>query len=227
MTTSSTYSFSLDLGEILEEAFERAGLELRSGYDYRTGRRSLDLLTLEWQNRGLNLWTVRSTTVTLVDGTARYALDAPVFDVVEAVLRRGSGSTQTDTNLERMSVSSFAHLALKNSEGLPTSYHLERDHSGVYLNLWPVPNDDDLSLAVWYMGRIEDSGTPASNNAGIPPRFLPALIAGLAYQIAVKRPEVSERAPLLKGVYEEQLLLAEEAHREKAAVRLVPHRSYR
>lgn len=226
MATSGTYTFTLDLGEILEEAFERAGLEMRSGYDYRTGRRSADLLLLEWQNRGINLWTIQSDTIDLVDGTARYQLDDNALDAVEVIVRTGSGVTQTDTSIERISISRFVSLVSKNSEGQPHSYYLERTPSGVFLNLWPVPNDDDNDLVVYYMSRIQDVGSVASNNADLPARFLPALIAGLAYYISMKRPESSARAPLLKAVYEEQLNLAEEAHREKAAWRLVPAKVY-
>jgi hypothetical protein len=229
MATSGTYAFTLDLGDIVEEAFERAGLVVRSGYDYRTARRSLDMLMLEWQNRGLNLWTVQEGTTSITAGTSRYALSADILDVIEAFIRTDSGSAtqQVDQPLSRISISQYAHLTNKLTQARPLQYWLEKDPGAISFNLWPVPNDTQAyTLVYYYMQRVEDSGNVASNNMDVPSRWLPALVAGLAYQVAVKKPEVSDRAPMLKEVYEEQWILAADADREKASLYLAPSVNY-
>ena len=142
MATSGTYTFNLDLGDIVEESFERAGLEAKSGYDYRTARRSLDLLFLEWQNRGLNLWTIQEGSQAITSGTAQYTFSSDVLDIVEAFIRTDSGNTskQTDQMLTRISVSQFAHLTNKLSSSKPLQYWLEKDPAAISINLWPVPD---------------------------------------------------------------------------------------
>ena len=225
MATSGTYAFTLDLSDILEEAYERAGLELRSGYDYRTARRSLDLMFLEWQNRGLNLWTVQEETQTLTAGTGRYALSSDQLDVIEASLRTDDGDAdkQTDLTMSRISVSQYSHLTNKLTQGRPIQYWIEKDPGAIALNVWPVPDDAvTYKINYYYIQRVEDSGSPASNNVDIPARFLPCMAAGLAYHISVKRPEASDRAPLLKEVYEEQWNLAADADRDKSSFYMTP-----
>ena len=225
MATSGTYTFNLDLGDIVEEAFERAGLVVRSGYDYRTARRSLDMLMLEWQNRGLNLWTVQEGTTSITAGTSRYALSADILDIIEAFVRTDAGSTtqQVDQPLSRISVSQYAHLSNKLTQAKPLQYWLEKDPGAIAFNLWPVPDDNETyTLVYYYMQRVEDTGAVASNNMDVPSRWLPALVAGLAYHIAIKKPEVSDRTTMLKELYEEQWVLAADADREKAALYLAP-----
>lgn len=225
MATSGTYSFTLDLSDIIEEAFERAGLELRSGYDYKTARRSLDLLMLEWQNRGLNLWTVRDATLSLVAGTSSYDLTGEKLDVVEGLLRTDAGdaSKQSDLTMQRISVSQYAHQTNKLTQGRPLQFYVERKPANITLHFWPVPDAvTSYTFAYYYLERIEDSGKPASNNMDVPARYLPCLVAGLAYQIASKRPEAMGLAPQLKQVYEEQWNLAADASREKAALYVSP-----
>jgi len=225
MATSGTYTFNLDLGDIVEEAFERAGLEARSGYDYRTARRSLDLMFLEWQNRGLNLWTIQEGTQAITAGTARYALDSDELDVVEAFIRTDSGSTsnQSDQMMTRISISQYAHLTNKLEQSKPLQYWIERDPGAIAINLWPVPDDaQTYTLIYYYLQRIEDSGSPGTNNVDIPARYLPCMVAGLAYQISLKSPEATNRATLLKQIYDEQWQLASEADREKASLFMVP-----
>ena len=229
MATSGTYTFNLDLGDIVEEAFERAGLVVRSGYDYRTARRSLDMLMLEWQNRGLNLWTVQEGTTSITSGTSRYALSADILDIIEAFVRTDAGSTtqQVDQPLSRISVSQYAHLSNKLTQAKPLQYWLEKDPGAIAFNLWPVPDDNETyTLVYYYMQRVEDAGAVASNNMDVPSRWLPALVAGLAYHIAIKQPEVSDRATMLKELYEEQWVLAADADREKAALYLAPSVTY-
>ena len=225
MATSGTYTFNLDLGDIVEEAFERAGLEARSGYDYRTARRSLDLMFLEWQNRGLNLWTIQEGSQAITAGTSRYALDGDELDVVEAFIRTDSGSTsnQSDQMMTRISISQYAHLTNKLEQSKPLQYWIERDPGAIAINLWPVPDDaQTYTLIYYYLQRIEDSGSPGTNNVDIPARYLPCMVAGLAYQISLKSPEATNRAALLKQIYDEQWQLASEADREKASLFMVP-----
>ena len=229
MATSGTYTFNLDLGDIVEEAFERAGLVVRSGYDYRTARRSLDMLMLEWQNRGLNLWTVQEGTTSITSGTSRYALSADILDIIEAFVSTDAGSTthQVDQPRSLKSVSQYAHLSNKLTQAKPLQYWLEKDPGAIAFNLWPVPDDNETyTLVYYYMQRVEDAGAVASNNMDVPSRWLPALVAGLAYHIAIKKPEVSDRTAMLKELYEEQWVLAADADREKAALYLAPSVTY-
>ena len=225
MATSGTYAFNLDLSDILEEAYEMAGLELRSGYDYRTARRSLDLMFLEWQNKRLNLWTVQEGSQTLTAGTGRYALAGDQLDVIEASLRTDDGDAdkQSDLTMSRISISQYSHLTNKLTQGRPIQYWVEKDPSAIALNVWPVPDDaETYKINYYYIQRVEDSGSPASNNVDIPARFMPCMAAGLAYYISIKRPEASERAPLLKQVYDEQWNLAADADRDKSSFYMVP-----
>lgn len=225
MTTSGTFAFNLDLGDAIEEAFERAGLEARSGYDYRTARRSIDLLMLEWQNLGLNLWTVKEGTQVLTPGTNSYTLDAKVQDIIEAYLRTDSGDTnsQFDQSMSRISVSQYAHLSNKLTQSKPLEYYVERSPSGITVKLWPVPDSQETyTFGYYYMERIEDSGKPASNNMDIPARFLPCLVAGLAYKLSMKYASATDRAALLKADYDEQWMMASDAAREKASLFVAP-----
>jgi hypothetical protein len=218
MATSGTWAFNLDLGDIIEEAYERIGDELRTGYDYRTARRSLDLLLLEWQNRGLNLWTIKSTTQAITAGTAAYALSAEKVDVLDALMRTGTGTSQTDQYMTRISVNTYARISNKLQTGAPVQYYVERTPTAITLNLWPVPDTaQTYTMLYYYMERVEDSGKPGSNNVDVPARHLPALVSGLAYQLALKKPDKIQMAPALKQEYEEQWNLAADASREKAS----------
>ncbi len=225
MATSGTWAFTLDLGDIMEEAYERAGKELRSGYDYRTARRSLDLLMLEWQNKGLNLWTVKNASETLVAGTQAYALTAEKLDVIEGLIRTDAGDTssQTDLSLRRISVSTFARQTNKLTTGRPIQYWISRTPDAITVNVWPVPDSAKTYVFnYYYLERIEDTGNVASNNVDVPARYLPALVSGLAYYLAMKFPESAAKVPELKIIYDEQWGLAADASREKASLRIVP-----
>jgi hypothetical protein len=225
MATSGTYAFTLDLSDVVEEAFERAGLEARSGYDYRTARRSLDLMFLEWQNKGLNLWSVQEGTQAITAGTSRYSLSGDQLDIVEAFIRTNSGDTsnQSDQMLSRISISQYAHLTNKLEQSKPLQYWIEKDPSAISVNLWPVPDDTETyTLVYYYIQRVEDTGNAASNNADVPARFLPCMVAGLAYHVSVKKPESAERTMLLKQIYDEQWTLATDADREKASLFISP-----
>lgn len=222
MATSGTATFNMDFTEIAEEAWERAGREMRSGYDLRTASRSMNLLTIEWQNRGINMWTIDSGTVNLVASTATYALPADTVDLLEHVLRTDAGdiAKQTDINLSRISVSTYSSIPNKLTEGKPIQIYIDRGRANPSVTVWPVP-DQAYTLTYWRMRRIEDVGG-GINTADVNFRFLPCLVAGLAYYIAQKEPELTPRVPMLQTEYERQFDLAAQEDREKASISLVP-----
>ena len=225
MATSEAYTFDLDLGDAIEEAFELAGLELRSGYDYKTARRSINLLMLEWQNRGLNLWTVEFAKQTLTSGTFTYALTEDKLDIVEAFVRTDDGNTtsQYDQTLTRISGSQYAHLSNKLTTGKPLQFWLEKKPTGISFNLWPVPDArQTYNLGFYYMRRVQDAGSPASLNMSVPSRYLPCLVSGIAYQLCLKYSESNSKAPIMKAEYESQWTLASDADREKASIYVSP-----
>lgn len=223
MATSGTTAFDMNFTEIAEEAWERAGREMRSGYDLRTARRSMNILTIEWQNRGINLWTVDSGTVSLTTGTSQYTLPADTIDLLEQVIRTDSGSTtkQSDLNISRISVSTYASIPNKLTRGRPIQVWIERLAAAPKVNVWPVPDSNDYTLVYWRLRRIEDAGDGVET-ADMNFRFLPCLVAGLAYNIAMKDPELAPRLQLLKGEYEAQFELAAGEDREKTSARFVP-----
>ena len=226
MASTITNTFNLDLGDVVDEAFERCGLEARTGYDYRTARRSLDLMMLEWQNRGLNLWTVENIQKTLIAGTSQYSLDADTVDTIEVHLRLNSGETsnQTDYELRRVSVSEYADLPNKLQQGRPLQYWVDRGTSNFQLNVFPVPDSaETYILNIYRVRQIYDSGNIGSYNVDVPKLFLPCLVAGLAYYVGMKYPEtVGNRLAILKQEYMEQFDLAAEENRVKAPFRFVP-----
>lgn len=221
MTTSGTTAFNMDFTEIAEEAWERAGREMRSGYDLRTARRSMNLMTIEWQNRGINLWTIDEGTLSLTQGVGQYDLPADTIDLLEQVVRTGSGTTQQDLTISRISVSTYASIPNKTNTGRPIQLWIERLRDNPRINIWPVPESDDYTLVYWRLRRVEDAGSGVQT-ADMNFRFLPCLVAGLAYNIAMKVPELAPRIEMLKATYEEQFRLAAEEDREKAPVRFVP-----
>ena len=229
MATSGTATFNPEFRELVEEAFERAGLELRSGYDLQSARRSMNFMALEWQNRGINLWTVEQSSTALVAGTASYTLAADIIDLLEHQVRTNSGvvASQADFPLTRISVSDYAQLSNKLTRGSPLQIYVDRQRAAPVVYLWPVPDDaQTYTLVYWVMRRIEDVGTGGGNIIDVPARFLPCLVSGLAYYIAMKRPEVTDRVLPLKQEYEFQWELAASEDREKASVRFVPSMRY-
>ena len=221
MATSGTTAFNMDFTEIAEEAWERAGREMRSGYDLRTARRSMNLMTIEWQNRGINLWTIDEGTVSLVSGTAQYTLPADTVDLLEQVIRTGSGSTQQDLTINRISVSTYASIPNKTTTGRPIQFWIERLVDAPRINVWPEPDSNDYTFKYWRMRRIEDAGAGVQT-ADMPFRFLPCLVAGLAYHIAMKVPELAQRVQMLKAAYEEEFDRAASEDRVKTNARFVP-----
>jgi len=223
MATSGTTTFNPDFTEIAEEAWERAGREMRSGYDLRTARRSMNLLTIEWQNRGINMWTIDEGSVALTSGTATYNLPADTIDLMEQVIRTGAGSvsTQSDLNISRISVSTYSSIPNKISQGRPIQVYIDRGKDNPSITVWPVPDSNDYTFVYWRMRRIQDAGAGAET-ADMNFRFLPCLMAGLAYYIAMKEPDLMPRVPMLQAEYEKQFDLAAGEDREKASVKFVP-----
>lgn len=224
MTTSGTTAFNLDFTELAEEAWERAGREMRSGYDLRTARRSMNLLTIEFANRGINLWTVESGSQVLTPGVATYNLPADTIDIIEHVIRTNAGNAtlQSDLTISRISVSTYASIPAKLTQGRPIQIFVERLRDQPKITLWPVP-DSSVQYTLFYyrLRRIQDAGTGV-NTPDAPFRFLPAIAAGLAYHIAMKTPDMAGRVQMLKAEYDEQFNLAAGEDREKASVRFVP-----
>jgi len=226
MATSGTTTFNPDLNEIVEEAFERCGAELRTGYDLRTARRSLNLLTAEWANRGVNLWTITTGSISLVAGTATYNLPTDTIDLVDQVIRTGSGTTQSDLSISRIAVPTYATIPSKNDTGRPIQVYIDRKTTTPTVTLWPIPDSvTPYTFVYWYMKRIDDAGTGV-NTQEIPFRFYPCLIAGLAYYLSLKIPGALERMAMLKQEYEEQWMLASTEDREKADLRLAPRQQF-
>ena len=228
MATSGTTAFNPDFTEIAEEAFERAGRQMHSGYDLRTARRSMNLMTIEWQNRGINMWTIDEGTINLVEDTSEYNLPADTIDLMEQVIRTGSGSvsTQADLTISRISFPTYASIPNKLTTGRPVQVWVQRLRDNPTITVWPVPDkgteaSPEYIFKYWRMRRIEDAGS-GIQTPDMSFRFLPALMAGLAYHIAMKIPASEARLPMLKAVYNEEFDLAAAEDREKATIRLVP-----
>jgi len=305
MTTQGASTFNLDLNDLIEEAFERCGLELRTGYDFRTARRSMNLLTVEWANRGINLWTVEQGQIVMNTGQATYALPTDTIDLLDQVVRQyNGGPNQMDINISRISESTYSTIPNKLTTGRPIQVWINRQTgqtSGVAssvlngaitatdttitllstvglavsgfikidnetiaysnvsgnqllncargqantvaaphltatpvyaqnlpsINVWPTPNaGGGYTFVYWRMRRIQDAGTGVTDQ-DIPFRFLPCMVAGLAYYISMKKPEVSpDRILMLKQDYEQQFQLAADEDREKAPLRFVPRNMF-
>lgn len=228
MSTTGTTTFDLQLYELVEEAFERASggaRELRSGYDFRTARRSLNLLTIEWVSRGLNLWTLEEGTQTLTAGDGQYDLPTDTVDLIEHTLRINDGLvTQTDSALNRISVSTFSSIPNKLLTGRPIQIFVERRTATPRFNIWPLPDaSTTYKVVYWRLRRMQDAGD-GSNTQDIPFRFLPCMVAGLAYYIAMKIPEGAPRLQMLKADYEEQWSIASSEDRDRSPVKFVPSR---
>lgn len=242
MTTSGTASFNLDFSEIVEEAFERNGREMRTGYDLRTARRSMNLLLAEMANRGINLWTIEEGSIPMVTGQSTYALPVDTVDLLDHVIRTGSGQNQIDINISRIAEPTYSTIPNKNAQGRPIQVWIQRMTGAQYplpgpngtnqitgidspkITVWPTPNSpgNQYTFVYWRLRRIQDvnSGT---NTLDIPFRFLNCMIAGLAYYLSMKLPDVPDnRIAALKADYMEQLQLATEEDRDRAPVRFVP-----
>jgi hypothetical protein len=304
MTTTGSTLFNMDFTEIAEEAWERAGREMRSGYDLRTARRSMNLMTIEWQSKGINMWTMEQGVINLTPGLATYALPTDTIDLLEHVIRTGSNtsSTQADLTISRISVSTYATIPNKLSQARPIQVWIQRlsgetnptaavldgaitstdttitlstivglagsgfirigtediyytyvsgntlggvfrgqnnttaaahsDGDAIFVpqlpavTLWPTPdNSTTYQFVYWRLRRVQDAGA-GIETADMNFRFLPCLVAGLAYHIAIKVPELMPRIQMLKQMYDETFEIAAGEDREKAPVRFVPRQQY-
>jgi len=218
-----------DIPDLFEEAYARAGVELRTGNDLREARRSFNILTMEWQNRGLNLWTIAAGTTSLTAGTATYTLPTDTVDLLEHTIRTGSGTTQADSSLTRISVSTYQKISAKNSQGKPSQIFIQRLSASVTATLYPVPDSADTYTLSYYRVVGVDgisSGIEGTTTSFVPPRFVPCLVSGLAYYTAMKKPEVAARVAPLKQEYEFQFELAAGEDTESASARFVPYNTF-
>ena len=251
MTTSGSSSFNLDLNDLVEEAFERCGAELRTGYDLRTARRSLNLLTIEWANRGINMWTIEQGSIDLIQGVNTYDLPIDTIDLLEQQIRTNSGqqNNQTDITISRISVSTYSTIPNKLSQGRPIQVWIQRMSGAKYplpgpegtdsvtgidapkITVWPTPDQGTAlnpyyKFIYWRLRRIQDAGNGV-NTQDIPFRFVNCLVAGLAYYLSMKLPNMDmQRAVALKAVYDEQFQLAADEDREKAPIRFIPRMTF-
>ena len=236
MTTSGATAFNLNLNELVEEAFERCGAELRTGYDLRTARRSLNLLTIEWANRGINLWTIEQGSIPMVQGQITYDLPADTIDLLEHVIRTQTGQGQTDITINRISIDTYSTIPNKNAQGRPIQVWINRQSGADYpvdgvaypnINVWPAPEQSNYyTFVYWRLRRLQDAGDGVTTQ-DIPFRFLPCMVAGLAYHLSLKIPGALERSQMLKAEYEELWQQAADEDREKAPLRIAPRQYFR
>jgi hypothetical protein len=218
MATSSSTNFELDVAEYIEEAFERCGLEVRTGYDLQSAKRSMNILLADWANRGLNQWTIRQRTQSLTSGTSEYDLGTDVIDILNAVIRRSS----TDFTISRISRDQFINIPVKSTSGRPSQYFLDRQITPK-LKLWATPENSTDTFVYDALTRIQDADTQV-NTMEVPFRFYPCLTAGLAYYIAMKR--APDRVQLLKAMYEEEFERASAEDRDRSNLSLTPSSTY-
>ena len=236
MTTSGTSTFNLNLNDLVEEAFERCGAELRTGYDLRTARRSLNLLTIEWANRGINLWTIEQGSIPMVQGQIVYDLPVDTIDLLEHVVRTQTGQQQTDITINRISIDTYSTIPNKNAQGRPIQVWINRQSGADYpvdgvaypnINVWPAPDQSNYyTFVYWRLRRLQDAGDGV-NTQDIPFRFIPCMVAGLAYHLSLKIPGALERSVGLKAQYEELWQQAADEDREKAPLRIAPRQYFR
>ena len=221
MATSGSTNFELDVNDYIEEAFERCGLEVRTGYDVKTANRSLNLMVADWANRGLNRWTIEQSTLSITASTATYSLPADTIDILSAVIRTGTGTEQSDTQITRVSRDTFINIPSKNTEARPSQWYVDRQITP-QIRLWPTP-DKAYTLVYDRLTRIEDADS-SINTLDVPFRFYPCLAAGLAYYLAMKK--APDRIQILKAVYEEEFARAAYEDVDRANLSLVPRRDY-
>jgi|TARA_R110000796_G_scaffold89313_1_gene192759 hypothetical protein len=218
MTTSGSRDFNLDVAEAIEEAYERIGLEVRTGYDAKTARRSMNLMFAEWANRGLNLWTVATGTTTVTQGTSQYTLAEDVVDLLDMVLRRSG----TDYEMTRISRGDYLDFPNKTDQGRPSQFYFDRQIAPE-ITLWQTPENSTDQLVYYYVQRIEDVDT-LTNTTAVPFRFYPCMVAGLAYYLAMKR--APDRVQMMKSIYEEEFQRAANEDEDKVPLMLTPSIRY-
>ena len=222
MATSGTYSFSMDIDEVIQEAMEMIGGEVTLGEEPRSARRSINLLLQDWQNRGIQLWTINTTAVTVTTSVTAYSLDAHNIDVIEAVVNRDN----IDLQLERISMEEYLKIPRKGQTGRPTQYAVRRERDNPEVYLWPIPENSTDKIKIETVKYFQDVSR-SSQTADISRRFYPCLTAGTAYFMSMKRPGVDMgRIQMLKAEYEERLLRAQEEDKERASLYLKPRLGY-
>lgn len=214
MATSGSKNFNIDVSDAIEEAYERCGVEIRTGYGLRTARRSLNLLLAEWANRGINLFTIEQVTTTLTAGTGNYTLGADTIDILEMVLRRDG----TDYTMDRIGRGEYLNLPNKSDQGRPSQFYVDRQINPV-VYVWQTPDNSTDQIVYYRLVRMDDADE-YTNDFEMPFRFYPCLVAGLAYYLSMK--VAPDRLPLLKGVYDEEFARAAAEDRDRASLRLVP-----
>jgi|TARA_R110001583_G_scaffold182145_1_gene339776 hypothetical protein len=223
MATSGSRDFQPDVAEWIEEAYERCGLEMRTAYDARTARRSLNILFADWANRGLNQWTINNVSQTLTQGTESYDLNSYVVDVLDVILRRTTNSVATDYQMTQVGRSEYWNIPSKSTQARPTQYFLDKQETPK-IYVWPAPENSTDVIKMNQILRIEDADSSA-NDVQVPFRFYPCLVAGLAYYIAQKR--APDRIQILKGMYEEEFARALAQDEDRGPLRVKPNmRSY-
>jgi hypothetical protein len=218
MATSGSANFELDVSDYIEEAFERCGLEMRTGYDLKTAKRSLNLLFADWANRGLNQWTIAQRTQTLTASDGNYDLGSDVIDVLSMVVRRSS----TDFAMSRISRDEYLSIPNKSTTGRPTQFFIDRQITPE-IKIWPLPENSTDVLHFDCLTRIEDADT-FTNTVEVPFRFYPCLAAGLAYYLAIKK--APDRIQLLKAIYDEEFDRAQAEDRDRASFNVAPSLQY-
>jgi hypothetical protein len=219
MATSGSTDFEPNVTEFIEEAFERCGVELRTGYDLRTAKRSVNLMLAEWANRGLNQWTVEQGTQTVTEGTSAYTLNSNVIDILDVVCRKTVSDTQTDINMSRLSRSEYINIPNKTTKARPNQFFLDKQIIPV-LNVWPTPENSTDVLVFNKLVRMDDADTSV-DTMDLPFRFYPCFVAGLSYYLSLKK--APEKTQLLKQLYEEEFLRAESQDEDRASFRIRPY----
>jgi hypothetical protein len=219
MATSDSTNFEPNVTEFVEEAFERCGLELRTGYDLVSAKRSINLMLAEWANRGLNQWTIEEATQTVTENTLTYTLDSNVIDILDCNLRRTDGNVTTDLSMRRLSRSEYLNIPVKATTGRPSQFFLDKQNAPV-LKIWPAPENSTDVLVFNKLVRMDDADT-AINTMDMPFRFYPCFAAGLAYYISVKK--APEKSGMLKQMYEEEFERASSTDEDRASFRIRPY----
>ena len=219
MTTSSSTNFEPNVTEFIEEAYERCGLELRTGYDLKTAIRSVNIMLAEWANRGLNQWTIDQSTQTVTQGTYDYALNSNVIDVLDVVVRRTVNNIQTDISMSRLSRSEYLNIPNKETQARPSQFFLDKSITPV-LKVWPAPENSTDVIVFNKIIRMDDADA-ADNTMDMPFRFFPCFTAGLAYYISLKK--APQLTPQLKAIYEEEFRRAADQDEDRASFRIRPN----
>ena len=222
MAVSGSTDFELDVAEYIEEAFERCGLEVKTGYDLKTAKRSMNLMFAEWANRGLNQWTIVQQTQTVTKSTASYTLGSNVIDILSMSLRQGTGTDQTDFTMSRISRDDYLTTPNKNTEARPTQFFVDRQITPI-IKIWPTPDNSTDILVFDALTRLDDADK-STNTVEVPFRFYPCLAAGLAYYISMKR--APDRIQLLKASYEEEFERALAEDRDRVSFNVSPNLSF-